>query len=578
MEPNHLEESAEILSEQILRDYHIVRRLGRGGMGDVYLAEQMRVGRRLVALKVLNRSCATNPQAIKRFEAEAASAGLIHHRNVVTIYESRLTDDGQVYVAMEYVNGQTLRDVMIERGQLPLGEVIEITKQICAGMSAAHKLGVVHRDIKPDNIMLLRDNEGLTVKLLDFGIARLSETQPESIHTKPGLILGTPAYMSPEQAAGSIGDQIDIRSDIYSLGIVVYEMLTGRVVFKTDTWVDVLHKHLYEPPLPPSQVCGKDVIHPAVDQVLMRALAKDRHKRQQSAPDFARELENAGSQSTFETFRSTVRLTDSNDDFATHPSLEPSTIPEQKNLTRVEISHKTGRLKIIVTLCALAICLLAGWLIWLKFKTNRQTADTLLDRPVTTTPSISPVRMDLLAYRIMRERPHADLLTLPLDRTVRSGESIFFEFKLAKPGAIYLLEELEDKSWRWFDASATGQASLKPAGSRIDVPQKSFYALDDKIGVEKFWLIYVPENLHWTLSEAVTPSRIEMRNDKNSDGTALIDPETAKRLLSLLETDGIEMESQESQNGNAIEYRLWKARDELRVAYFQITLNHIARE
>ncbi|HWP45430.1 MAG TPA: serine/threonine-protein kinase, partial [Blastocatellia bacterium] len=238
------------LSEQITRDYNIVRLLGKGGMGEVYLAEQVRVGRRQVALKVLNRSCSEDPEIVKRFENEAASAGRIHHRNVVMVFESRSTDDGQLYVAMEYVDGQSLRDHIAERGPLPLEEVVEITGQVSAGLAAAHKLGIVHRDIKPDNIMLARDEDGsLVVKVLDFGIARLSEPGATGTQTRTGMVMGTPFYMSPEQAMGSTGDKIDARSDLYSLGMVVYQMLTGKVAFESDSWMRVMYRHIHEAPL-----------------------------------------------------------------------------------------------------------------------------------------------------------------------------------------------------------------------------------------------------------------------------------------------------------------------------------------
>ncbi|MGH9823046.1 MAG: serine/threonine-protein kinase, partial [Blastocatellia bacterium] len=142
------------LSPQITSDFNIIKLLGKGGMGEVYLAEQVGVGCRRVALKVLNRSCSDNPDLARRFVNEAASAGRINHRNVVLIYESRATEDGQLYVAMEYVEGKDLREQIEEHGTLPLDEIVNITKQICAGLGAAHKLGIVHRDVKPDNIML----------------------------------------------------------------------------------------------------------------------------------------------------------------------------------------------------------------------------------------------------------------------------------------------------------------------------------------------------------------------------------------------------------------------------------------
>jgi formylglycine-generating enzyme required for sulfatase activity/serine/threonine protein kinase len=279
------------ISEQIARDYEIIRLLGKGGMGEVYLAEQLRVGRRRVALKVLNRACSDNPELIKRFENEAASAGRVHHPNVVMIYESRVTDDGQVYVAMEYVEGKDLREIIKERGTLSLEDVIDITQQICAGLGAAHKLGIVHRDIKPDNIMISRGEDGArVVKLLDFGIARLLEGGTNSSATQTGVVMGTPYYMSPEQARGQTSDKIDSRSDIYSLGMVVYQMLTGKLAFESDSWMQVMYMHINERPLPPSQICPALGNFSEVENVILRALAKDREERPQTATQFATEL------------------------------------------------------------------------------------------------------------------------------------------------------------------------------------------------------------------------------------------------------------------------------------------------
>src|SRR5262245_47467906 len=179
-------DSENLLSEQILRDYRIVSRLGKGGMGEVYLAEQLRGGRRRVALKVLNRACSDNPDLVRRFENEAAAAGRLNNRNVVTIYESRLTDDGQMYVAMEFIEGKSLGQVLKEQVVLPLKQVLEITRRVVAGLAAAHKVGIVHRDIKPDNIMLAEEDGEVVIKVLDFGIARLSETDTQG-KTRAGL-------------------------------------------------------------------------------------------------------------------------------------------------------------------------------------------------------------------------------------------------------------------------------------------------------------------------------------------------------------------------------------------------------
>jgi serine/threonine-protein kinase len=279
------------LAAGLARRYRIIRRLGGGGMGTVFLAEQIAVGNRPVALKVLLRKLLDDPEFLMRFHNEAASTGRIHHANVVTIYESGQADDGTPYIAMEFLDGGTLRDELKERGTLPVADVVEIIQQVARGLNAAHRLGIIHRDLKPDNIFLTRSDEGeLAVKIGDFGIAKLRES---AMHTITGTVLGTPAYMSFEQAAGMKSDELDARSDIYSLGVVVYEMLTGRVPFHSDTPLGYVRKHLTEEP-PPLRAVKPDLpALPELERVVLKALMKDRDQRWASALEFARELAEA---------------------------------------------------------------------------------------------------------------------------------------------------------------------------------------------------------------------------------------------------------------------------------------------
>jgi serine/threonine-protein kinase len=296
--------------------FRIVRRLGAGGMGTVFLAEQIAVGNRPVALKVLNRKLLDDPEFLLRFQNEAASTGRIRHPNVVTIYESGQADDGTPYIAMEYLEGETLSHALKTRGALPVAECAEILQQAARGLNAAHKLGIIHRDLKPDNIFLTycedvgaplvgalavaRADTGraqepalnavkgpplpVVVKIVDFGIAKLRES---ATHTLAGTVLGTPAYMSYEQASGMKSDELDARSDIYSLGIVAYEMLTGRLPFQSDTPVGYLRKHLQDAP-PPFRAVNPDLpALPEVESVVMKALTKDREQRYGSVLEFA---------------------------------------------------------------------------------------------------------------------------------------------------------------------------------------------------------------------------------------------------------------------------------------------------
>ncbi len=271
------------------KDYRILDWLGAGGMGAVYLAEQIRVGSRKVALKVLHRKFSEDEEFITRFENEAASTGRINHPNVITIYESKQAADGTLYIAMELVEGESLTEHLRKQGRLPLAEIADIVAQCCKALGAAHRLGIIHRDIKPDNIMLTRDHDGgLHVKILDFGIAKLKDSGG---HTVTGSVLGTPAYMSYEQASGLSSEKLDGRSDIYSLGIVTYVMLVGHPPFRAETPVGYITKHLSE--APPAIRLQRPDIPAAVEAAVMKALEKDRDQRYQTAADFAAALREA---------------------------------------------------------------------------------------------------------------------------------------------------------------------------------------------------------------------------------------------------------------------------------------------
>ena len=271
-------------------DYRILDFLGSGGMGSVFLAEQIRVGNRKVALKILHRKFSEDDEFIGRFENEAASTGRINHPNVITIYESKQAPDGTLYIAMELVEGESLTEHLRKRGKLALDDAVEIVTQCCRALHAAHRLGIIHRDIKPDNIMMAKDIEGgLLVKILDFGIAKLKDSTG---HTVTGSVLGTPAYMSYEQASGLSSERLDGRSDIYSLGIVAYTVLTGQTPFRADTPVGYITKHLTENPASLRTI--RPDLPSGVDTAVLKALDKDRDKRFQAAMDFASAMRDAG--------------------------------------------------------------------------------------------------------------------------------------------------------------------------------------------------------------------------------------------------------------------------------------------
>ena len=256
--------------------YVIRRRLGSGGMADVYLAEDQVLKRR-VALKMLNDRHASDEQFVERFRREAQSAAGLNHHNIVSIFD-RGHAEGTYYIAMEFLDGRTLKELLVRNGPTPVPIALDYARQILDALSFAHRNGIVHRDIKPHNIVVGPDGR---LKVTDFGIARSGASQM----TEAGSIVGTAQYLSPEQARGA---PVDPRSDLYSLGIVLYEMLTGTVPYTGDTPVEIAMKHLSAIPKPPSDL-RPDIPHD-LDAVVMRALAKDPEQRYASAEEMDADL------------------------------------------------------------------------------------------------------------------------------------------------------------------------------------------------------------------------------------------------------------------------------------------------
>jgi serine/threonine-protein kinase len=276
------------LVDSIVADrYHIVKKLGEGGMGAVYLGEHVKMGRKS-AIKVMAGSMASDPDAIARFNREAANAARINHPNVCAIYDFGETPDGIIYLAMEFIEGESLGAVLDREGILPPARAVDIVRQTAEALQAAHDLGIVHRDLKPDNIMLARGRGGVeVVKVVDFGIAKAMTGDEGQQVTKTGLVVGTPEYMSPEQLSG---DVLDGRSDVYSLALVCYRMLTGTFPFPSETAQEMMIKRLTDLPQP-LDAARPGVAHPpALQQVMDHALARMPADRFASAVQFAGEV------------------------------------------------------------------------------------------------------------------------------------------------------------------------------------------------------------------------------------------------------------------------------------------------
>ena len=259
--------------------YQIIEELGKGGMGKVYKAQDTEIKEK-VAIKLIKPEISTDKNTIERFQNELKFARKISHRNVCRMYDLN-KEEGSYYITMEYVSGEDLKSFIRRSRRLDLGTAVSIAREICDGLSEAHRLGVIHRDLKSSNIMIDRDGNA---RIMDFGIARSIEGRGI---TDKGVMIGTPDYMSPEQVEGKDINQL---SDIYSLGVILYEMVTGKVPFEGETALSIAHKHKYEMPLEPKAINAQ--IPDDLNSVILKCLEKDKEKRYQSAGDLRTELEN----------------------------------------------------------------------------------------------------------------------------------------------------------------------------------------------------------------------------------------------------------------------------------------------
>ena len=301
-------------------NYRLLDVIGRGGMGTVYRGEHVYIGRP-VAVKILHAQFARYEEAVKRFLREARAASSINHPNIVDVTDFGPTPDHGVYFVMEYIEGESLEDLIARESPIILHRAINIINQLASALGRAHELGIIHRDLKPENVMLAsrpgrrdlirfvnidkekgsfvieREEFYDFVKILDFGIAKVME-QPDAAsghtgatsagHTIAGAVFGTPEYMSPEAAQGL---PVDHRSDVYSLGILFYDILVGHVPFEAEAAADVMHQQIHSPPVPPRRARPDAEITEAAEKLILKALSKRPEERQQNMDDLRSELQ-----------------------------------------------------------------------------------------------------------------------------------------------------------------------------------------------------------------------------------------------------------------------------------------------
>lgn len=267
--------------------YRIINLLGEGGMGEVYAAEHVHIEKR-VAVKLLRNEIVTNAEAVTRFRQEARSASSIGHKNIIAIEDFGTLRDGRIYLCMELLDGAPLSD-LIKQPMAP-ERLVDILIQTGHGLAAAHQKGIIHRDMKPENIFVTRGEDGRDVpKLLDFGIAKVAGGEGQNHLTRTGTIFGTPFYMSPEQA---LGQNVDHRADVYAMGVIMFEMFCGEVPFTGESFMGILTQHITAEPPSPAQVAAQSgrPIPPGIDAIILRAMKKDVAERYQSMDELVQAL------------------------------------------------------------------------------------------------------------------------------------------------------------------------------------------------------------------------------------------------------------------------------------------------
>jgi len=544
----------EVVSELIgttVGHYKIERLLGEGGMGKVYLADDTLLSRK-VALKILPPSLIEHHGRLKRFRREAKAASALNHPNILTIHEFG-TDEDSNYIVTEFVDGVTLRQKMA--GGLPIKETLEIAGQAASALAAAHAAGIVHRDIKPENIMIRRDG---ILKVLDFGLAKLSmPTEPGDepgsetatmFKTEPGMVMGTLHYMSPEQARGV---KVDARTDIWSLGVIIYEMATGKLPFAGPTKTDILVAILNQP-VPMIEIFLDDA--PAeIKRIIDKTLAKDADKRYQNIENLASDLKRVHRRLEFEAeLKLTPRDVHTTDkesearETATRmmPAVGTGAVESPGAREHAEAASTTAARKprtyaiaLIAVLIAVAGIILA--VVWQSAEPDIASVQKTQQRSVPPTvfgPAAPPSR--ILTYSLtvqgFTDGRYKKPFTLSGEMLFRNRDRIRLNINSPQGGFLYILNqgpknENGEAAYNILFPSPTANAgtSQLSAGQRIQIPGQSWFELDAKEGTEFVWLVWSAN----TLPELESAKRFANPDDRGR----IKDTQLANSIESLLQ-------------------------------------------
>ncbi|HKX27546.1 MAG TPA: protein kinase [Blastocatellia bacterium] len=499
------EEPSNGLPFRYIGNYRLVEMLGAGGMGEVYLAIEEPVGRK-VAIKLM--LAGLDVGYLQRFNDERKALASLNQRNIVTMFASGQVDNRHYFV-MEHLEGESLRARM-SREPIPQPEIAEITRQICDALNAAHNRGIVHRDIKPENIFLSRDDDGRLVKILDFGIATLKESDTR---TTARAVIGTGPYLSPEQARGASRQEIDGRADIYSLGLVVYEMLTGVTAFTASDPIGYLHLHVKTLPPCPSERAPAAGIGAAVDQVVMKALAKDPSERFPTARDFARSLKEAVERPSAplphrQNFPTQTEVIDELPTVSARhrvpspvPSAVPPAVPPVVPSAPGFLSRYALPLGILVVLV-----LGGGWLTRGYFNTPSDVngADGVTGTPPKppetaatpgSTPAIVAPRPELNVEFVQEGRG-----PVPAETVFHSGDAMRLVASSNRDGNLYIVLKGTTGPIRilYPDPRIKGSYNQARAGQRIEIPSSTdempWFRLDNRPGAETFYIVFATQS------------------------------------------------------------------------------------
>jgi serine/threonine protein kinase len=508
------EGQARLATGQSVGNYRVMALLGAGGMGEVYLTEDTRLGRR-VALKLLPAQFTTEPDRLRRFEREARAASSLNHPNIITIHEVGQVE-GQPFIITEFIEGKTLRQQMAA-AKMTLREALDVASQVASALEAAHKAGIVHRDIKPENIMLRPD--GL-VKVLDFGLAKLTESQQPGagaeattlagVQTKTGLVMGTVTYMSPEQARGLA---VDARSDIFSLGAVIYQMIAGQVPFQGATTSDVIVSILEREPAPLSRFAPG--VPDELEQMVKKALAKDQEERYQLANDLLIDLRNLKQEMELQAKLDAVRpaglkgatpaglrVSVDTDEQLTTRSTDAevaTTVPSAANLVGKIKTHKR------VVALGLAVLMIAGAaIIYFTYFTRGAAIDSIAVPPSVNASSdekkerlTKPETENAEAYQLYQQGDYY-LLKNEDEATLKSGQ--YFKQAIEKDPNFALAYVGLGKYY----GMLAGFGNMRPneAWPKAEEAVSRAIAIDDSLGEAHHWLAAVKMWWDWDWSGA----------------------------------------------------------------------------